>query len=288
MINLFYSESYWSGSNRMNGPKKVVNNLLESLKQEGVEYSLNKEEYKYNFLIHYDYQGHIKHSNLELENCFIGPQIWFFDQHISALKENPHYYNKIIVPSQWVKNLAVNKFYFPENKIDIWAVGVKESNLNRNIKYDCLVYFKRRSQKELNEVINFLNNKSLTYNVVEYGNYLESDLELLCSQSRFCFLLNGTESQGIAVQEIMSCNVPILVWDVNCWNDQGPTWTVPATSVPYWSNECGEIFFDFEDINVTFENFYSKIDKYNPRKYVENVLSYKTSVKDLLEIFNAT
>ena len=37
----------------------------------------------------------------------------------------------------------------------------------------------------------------------------------------------------------------------------------------------------------TFDQFYSKLDKYNPRKYVEENLSYKQSVKTLMEIFDA-
>lgn len=287
MLNLFYSESYWGHSQTMNGPKKVVNNLLESLHQENVNYIINEEKYRFNFLIHYDYIGHKKHSNLELENCVIGPQVWFFDEHVKFLKDHLDYFKCFVVPSQWVKDLAISKFGFPENKIKNWPVGIKLSNLNRNTKYDCLVYFKRRSQEELDKVVQFLESKKLTYNLISYGSYKESDLELLSSQSKFCFLLNGTESQGIAVQEIMSNNIPMIVWDLTHWNDQGPDWSVPATSVPYWSDECGKKFYKIEDLDKTFEEFYSRIGEYTPRNFVENNLSYKVSVNKLLEIFNA-
>jgi len=153
-----------------------------------------------------------------------------------------------------------------------------------NIKYDCLIYFKRRTKEELSDVIRFLEKKNLTYNVVSYGDYQECDLELLASQSRFCFLLNGTESQGIAVQEIMDLNVPLFVWDLEYWNDQGPQYKVPASSVPYWSDLCGERFFTKEEMEETFDRFYSNIDIYNPQKYVEENLSFKASVNKLLEI----
>lgn len=287
MINLFYSESYWGYSSAMNGPKKVINNLIGSFQERKIDYCINEEKYKFNFLVQYDYTGHEKHSQLELENCVIGPQIWFFDEHVKFLKDHLEYFKSIIVPSEWVKNLAISKFGFPENKIKTWPVGIKLSNLNRNVKYDCLVYSKRRSQEELNYIIKFLENKKFTYNIISYGNYSESDLELLSSQSKFCFLLNGTESQGIAVQEIMSNNVPLFVWDVTNWNDQGPDWSVSATSVPYWSSECGEKFYKIQDLDKTFDEFYSKIEEYTPRSFVENNLSYKVSVNKLLEIFNA-
>ena len=34
MINLFYEESYWMGTNRMTGPRAVVRNLLDSLEDQ--------------------------------------------------------------------------------------------------------------------------------------------------------------------------------------------------------------------------------------------------------------
>jgi len=282
MINLFYDPGYWGGSSRMNGPRKVIDNLFNSLDQENVPYSINVEKYKYNFIIHYDYRGYLKHSELTLENCIIGPQVWFFDEHVKELSHHPERYKSLIVPSNWVKTLAIEKFNF--NNVDVWPVGIKPSNLNRNIKYDCLVYFKRRSPQELYKVENFLKSKNLTYNIISYGNYSESDMELLASQSRFCFLLNGTESQGIAVQEIMDLNVPLLVWDLEYWNDQGELYKVPATSVPYWSEVCGEKFYNISEMEETFEKFYANIDRYNPQKYVEENLSYKASVNTLLKI----
>ena len=46
MINLYYSESYWGHTQTMNGPHKVVKNLLMSLDQEKIEYAINEEKYE--------------------------------------------------------------------------------------------------------------------------------------------------------------------------------------------------------------------------------------------------
>ena len=169
MINLFYEESYWGHTNNMNGPKKVVTNLLASLEQEGIPYAVNVEQYERNLLLQYDWAGHVKHSELTLENCVIGPQIWLFDQHTNELKENPHYYKSIIAPSQWVKDLFVGKFGYPEEKISIWPVGIELPEVERGEDYDCLIYFKRRSSEELEQVISFLNQRGLTYKLLKYG-----------------------------------------------------------------------------------------------------------------------
>ncbi len=293
MINLFYEPSYWGHSSGMNGPRKVVENLRASLEQEGIPYAVNVEEYKHNFLVQYDWTGHVKHSNLTLENCVIGPQIWMFDGHVNELKENPNYYKAIIAPSQWVKDLYVDKFGYPEEKISVWSVGIELPEVKRTEEFDCLVYFKRRSPKELENVVSILESRGLTYNILKYGSYSPEQVNELASKSKCCFLINGTESQGIAVQEIMACGTPIFAWDITEWNDQGEQWRVPATSVPFWSPDCGEKFIEsdllFDDVILeeTFDQFYSKLDRYNPRKYVKENLSYKQSVKTLMEIFDA-
>ena len=284
MINLFYSEAYWGHSATMNGPHKVVNNLIKSLDQQKIEYEINKEKYENNFLIQYDWTGHTKHSELTLENCVIGPQIWVFDEHVNVLKENPSYYKSLITPSQWVKDLYVTKFNFPRNKISNWPVGIEEFNNIREPSYDCLIYFKRRDESELSQVKKFLDDRGLSHRMVEYGGYDEVGFRNLINQAKFCFLINGTESQGIAVQEIMSMGVPIIAWDVKEWLDQGDEYRVPATSVPYWDDRCGEKFYSVDKLEETFDNFYARINDYDPKAYVKENLSFESSVKTLLDI----
>lgn len=284
MINLWYEDSHLQG--RMNGPLKVILNLKESLNECGIEYSVNDTLYEKNLLLHYDLNGHKKHEKLDHDSCFIGPQIWPFDNYGKFLVDNPQYYNQLIVPSKWVKDLLLLKFGVSESKVSVWPVGIKESNLNRNIKYDCLLYSKRRDVSEVSKAIDFLESKKLSYNIISYGAYSESDFELMTCQSRFCFLVNGSESQGIAVQEMMSSNIPLFVWDVSEWVDQGEEYKVPCTSVPYWDVTCGEKFYHENEMEETFSKFYDRISSYNPREFVEKNLSYKRSVEILMEILN--
>ena len=287
MINLFYSEEYWGHSQKMNGPHKVVKNLLMSLLQEKITYAVNEETYKFNLLLQYDWTGHLKHSELTLENCVIGPQIWMFDEHVKELKDNPSYYKSLITPSQWVKDLYVSKFGFPEDKIKNWPVGIEQFNNVREPTYDCLIYFKRRDESELSTIKKFLVGRGLSYRMVEYGGYDEIGFLNLVNRAKFCFLINGTESQGIAVQEIMSMGVPIIAWDIKEWNDQGEAYRVPATSIPYWDERCGEVFFDVDELEETFTKFYARINEYDPKGFIKDNLSFKKTVEQLMEIFNA-
>ena len=284
MINLYYSEAYWGHSTTMNGPHKVVDNLIKSLDQEKIDYAINEEKYEHNFLIQYDAIAHEKHSKIEQETTIIGPQVWLFDGYGQFLIENQNYYKKLIAPSQWVKDKFINKFNLPENKVAVWPVGIEEFDNIREPSYDCLIYFKRRDESELSAVKTFLVSRGLSYRMVEYGGYDEIGFRNLINQAKFCFLINGTESQGIAVQEIMSMGVPIIAWDIKEWLDQGEEYRVPATSVPFWDERCGEKFYSIDKLGETFDNFYATINDYDPKAYVKENLSFESSVKTLLDI----
>ena len=284
MINLYYSEAYWGHSATMNGPHKVVDNLIKSLKQEKIEYAINEEKYEHNFLIQYDAIAHEKHSKIEQDTTIIGPQVWMLDEYGKFLIENQNYYKKIIAPSIWVKNKFIHKFNIPRDKISVWPVGIETFNNTRNMTYDCLIYYKRRDEKELESVKEFLTNFNLSYKMVEYGGYSENTFMENVNQARFCFLINGTESQGIAVQEIMSMGVPIIAWDIKEWLDQGEAYRVPATSIPYWDERCGEVFFNIDELDVTFSKFYATLDEYDPKAFIKDNLSFECSVKTLLDI----
>ena len=286
MINLFYSDAYWGHSATMNGPHKVVDNLIKSLDQEKIEYAINEEKYEHNFLVQYDATAHDKHSKIEQDTTIIGPQVWMFDGYGQFLIENQNYYKKIIAPSEWVKNKFITKFNLPEDKLAVWPVGIEEFNNIREVNYDCLIYFKRRDQSELDAVKKFLVSNGLSYRMVEYGTYGEDGFKQLVNSAKFCFLINGTESQGIAVQEIMSMGVPIIAWDIKEWLDQGEAYRVPATSIPYWDERCGEVFFNIEDLEVTFSKFYAKLDEYDPKAFIKDNLSFECSVKILLDILS--
>ena len=118
-----------------------------------------------------------------------------------------------------------------------------------------------------------------------YGNYNENEFLELMTKSKYCFLLNGTESQGIAVQEIMSCNLPIFAWDVERWADRGEEHTIEATSVPYWFDECGLKETNKSLLYGSFSSFLKNINNYNPRKYVLDNLGLAQQAIKVLDFF---
>jgi hypothetical protein len=123
----------------------------------------------------------------------------------------------------------------------------------------------------LNFVTNFLNKIGLSYKIFSYlQKYSENDYLNFLQKSKFGIWIGRHESQGFALEEALSCNIPLLIWDVTSMN-QEEGYHYPeykCTSIPYWDHRCGEVFYnDFEFIS-TFQKFYNKIHTYSPREYI--------------------
>lgn len=142
-------------------------------------------------------------------------------------------------------------------------------------KSKIFVYHKNRSPQDLANVKCFLQDKGLIYEVFCYGSYNEADYLAYLKESKFGIWIDAHESQGFALQEALSCNVPLIVWSVNSMNQEYNTnyADFPATTIPYWDSRCGEYFFDFEELKDTFQQFLSNLHIYKPREFILENLS---------------
>ena len=280
MLNIFYRDSHLQG--RMSGPKKVIVNLLRSLDEVGVSYSENKEEYDNNLFLHWDPYQVNNYAILEnKEKLLVGPQIWPFAPEFSQLTE----YGKIITPSQCVAELYT-RFFDVRGTIN-WPVAIYAPNIGDDITTDCLIYYKSRPVEHLQTVLDFFEKRGITYTGLEYGNYTQEEFKESLSSVRFCVIIDNTESQGIATQEMMAVNKPIFVWDQTVWDHMGAEYTVPATSVPYWSDECGIKITSADQLEDKFDQFYSNLSNYTPKDFIERELSAQKTVQILLDHYES-
>lgn len=265
---------YYSYTER--GPGKVVSNLLKQLEYNGIRYRINSDGDK-NIILQ-----NCNRLNGNLLNCILGPNICTLPID-NPILINYEKYNKLLVPSDWVKELY-NR-WIPKYKIFVWPVGIdtkKFLNTEETIKeFEFLIYFKRRSNEDLLQVINKLIELKKTYTIIEYGNYTESEFIEKIKKSKFGLVIDNCESQGIAIQEMMSCNLPLLVWDVKSWVDRGTEHMCNSTSIPYWSNDCGEFFYDINELPQKINTI--KNNTYNPRNYIiDNLDIYGKINKNIL------
>ena len=81
----------------------------------------------------------------------------------------------------------------------------------------------------------------------------------------------------------------VLAWDNGFWLDpRRPDYDpdpVRATSVPYFSDQCGETFRDFEEFEIALPALQEKLSKYRPRDFVVEALSMDESAKTYLKYY---
>jgi hypothetical protein len=215
-------------------------------------------------------------------NLYLGPNIVELPSECKVMMDVEKY-KKVIVPSQGVKDLFGKQI--PLDKIEVWHSGI---DLNRwcenkkDIEYDFLIYAKNRNQEDVNTAIKFLEEKNLKYKVMGYGTFNQNDLMDVISKSRYGFIICGSETQGIAIAEMISSNLPLLVWNTTEYNHRGPSFLAPATSIPYFDNRCGEVFYKVSDIEEVYNRFANGI--YSPREYAIENFDYVKQTKKILNI----
>ena len=69
---------------------------------------------------------------------------------------------------------------------------------------------------------------------------------------------------------MLASNLPLLVWNVSLmseeFNSNYPD--IEATSIPYWDDRCGKVFYDINKIDEIINLFIKDLNKYRPREYI--------------------
>jgi hypothetical protein len=196
-----------------------------------------------------------------------------------------------IQPSKWVVDLWYNSSICNYNKIIPFAFGVDTDKFNSNNtiseREKVFIYFKNRDPNDLKLVEHFLHNTNYEYKIFSYRNrYTEEDYLNYLKQSKFGIWIGGHESQGFALEEALSCNVPLLVWNIQSMKQEyGSNYSdFFATSIAYWDERCGEYFFSIYELQKTFNLLISKLETYKPREFILENLSIDICEKNLIQL----
>ena len=198
-----------------------------------------------------------------------------------------------VQPSEWAACVWSNNVLCNNLKIKSLPFGVDTNKFNElnpiNERNDVFIYYKGRTPNDLNLIEHFLKNKNINYTIFSYRNrYNENDYINYLQKSKYGIWVDAHESQGFALQESLSCNVPLLVWNIKSMNQEyGQNYDdIPATTIPYWDERCGEYFYKIEELEDKFNLFLSKIELYKPREYILDNLSFEVCEQKLLNILN--
>lgn len=257
-------------------------------------------QYKYSNIDEISEYDIIYSPNYPIDTSKYPSKIFIFGPHFSVFPDNRllninniHKNSIYIQPSKWAadtwRNLNVEKvikikeFPFPV-EID------KFKPLENNTREQIFIYFKRRKPEELKLIEQFLTEKNITYKLFNYVKKYKEEEYLKCLQSaKYGIIVDAHESQGFAIEEALSCNVPLLVWKVKYMSqEEGSNFpNFPCTNIAYWDKRCGEFFEEKENFEETYNKFINKIETYKPREYVLENLSPKKCGENFIKLINS-
>ena len=222
---------------------------------------------------------------------------FIFGPHFSVFPE-PNHMNLIrhpnviyIQPSVWASQYWSNSPLCNNIKIKTLPFGVNTEFFKNdkpiNMREKVFIYFKTRNPLLLQIVKFYLIKKSINYVVFNYNTkYNEKNYINYLKNSKYGIWIGRHESQGFALEEALSCDVPLLVWNVKSMNEayKSRYEDIPCTTIPYWDNRCGEYFYNLKDLEKTFNLFISKLETYKPREYILENLTMEKCEEKLIDI----
>lgn len=275
-----------------NGPQKLVNNYLKIFRNDK-NVSFNDFKYKNSYIIQFDDFGETVLNKVISKNLnskiLIGPlfDIKGFEKLLTYKIKIPNL--KIVVVSKNVKNNLIAKYEEIEKK-DILVLPVGVFDFEKKLKApmertkDCLIYFKKRTKEELEIIKNLLEGKKINYKIFYYGSYKNQELIKAAITSKFGIILDKTESQGIAIQEMLGLNLPLLVCDYRENNFHGENFQ--GTSVPYWSDECGIKINELNDLETELDKLIKNLESFSPENFIKQNLSFEKCKTNLINYIN--
>ncbi len=274
------------------GPGAVVYSLTKGLYELSVEYNLNPRKINSDtvavlqnpkalrYAIEQKKQGQIKH-------LLAGPNIAVTPNDFGNLSTNP-LIDKILVPSQWVKDFWLSQSPILQNKIFLWPAGVDDPGEPTPLveRETILIYQKNAPNDLLNSLVESLKLKVNKVEIITYGKYKQTDYFAKLSKTKLVIFLTQSESQGIAQQEAWMRDIPTLVWNPGKWQYNGYSWQDEKISSPYLTDTCGKFFSSIEEFEIKLEQMLNNLESFSPREYSLENFTHKKSAEKFIEIIN--
>ena len=288
------------GKPRPGGQMRMCMNLCAGLERIGVPYRIN------------DY-GYAKRNPDKLA-CIIGkPHLLYKIQWKNPILFGAAIYShplddpnllerlpikRVLVPGPWMKRMC--EPYWGD-AVHAWPVGIDAAQWqfsgSERKSIDVLIYDKVRWEHDRNEASLIAPLRAVlkrfghSFREMRYGYYREDEFHAALDVCKTMIFLCEHETQGIAYQQALSCDVPIFAWDRGgYWQD--PSYYPdkvkfePVTSVPYWDDRCGQRFSNLAEFEMKWSAFWtdSQAGRFRPREFILENLTLEKCARDYFEI----
>jgi hypothetical protein len=142
---------------------------------------------------------------------------------------------------------------------------------------DCLprrtkrfIYFDNRSEVDLQQIVQGLRSKGLEFEIVS-EDISDADYLSLLQSSKYGIWIGGHTMEGFKYREALSCNVPLVVWNIIHLDEQvkyTEDGGLYASSIPWWDARCGLTAYDAQTILLNIQKMEETWESYTPRQYI--------------------
>jgi hypothetical protein len=274
---------------RKRGPSSVSSSIIRGFATLKTNYILNppfsvitKEDI---VIVNESLQALKECVAIDCSQLIAGPNLVIHPYDCNKILLNPSI-STILEPSLWTANFIATEAPEIKQKIVIWPAGVEIPPMNPKAEklIDILVYLKNPCDVLTTEtILSILANNKLTYKVLYYGSFNQSDYFKLLEKSKALLYVSHSESQGIALLEAWARDVPTLVYNRGYYFYNNRRHDDENISGPYVTSECG-MFFNDTNLDQSLQEFMSNLSRFSARNYAQINFSDTTTTTALLSI----
>ncbi len=218
----------------------------------------------------------------KIEKLFAGPNIINNPGNEKDLLSSKEI-DGFIVNCEWTKELYSIAVPELNNKLYIWPAGVDEkywSPIFIKKEKIALIYKKNDTNNFYLSVKRILKENGWQTLTIKYGDYKEKEFKDKLLESLISVFLSKGESQGLALVESWSMDVPTLVWNPEIIE---PKYKIRTSSCPFLNQENGLQWKELNDLDniLKDDNVYLNI---KPREWVMNNMTDKICAQKLIDI----
>ncbi|MBS1986305.1 hypothetical protein JST99_00020 [Candidatus Dependentiae bacterium] len=192
-----------------------------------------------------------------------------------------------IVPSAWVATAYEEEMPALKGRIRSWFAGVdalywlcdKAKIADNNV----LIYWKTESESFVHEIESIARETGFNPIRLRYGHHTAVQYKAVLEQVSLAIFISLSESQGIALAEAWSMNVPTLVWNSGKLHAHGRIYSAVSAS-PYLTELTGRMWKSMPELRYLLyrlsDNFFA------PRQWVIEHMTDVVSTRMLLDLIN--
>lgn len=190
-----------------------------------------------------------------------------------------------LINSDWTYNLYLEDAPELLGKIAIWPAGVDTTYwkppTTKPIK-NILIYQKNGPLHLIEQCESAVKHKGYQLTTVVYGAYTQDAFLEKLQKSSLAIFFSPSESQGIALVEAWSVNVPTLVWNQTYTYYSNKK--LQTSSAPYLSRYTGLFFSSLSEFETTLASWEDNSAQFSPRHWVLENMSDELSARYLCSL----